>query len=165
MQLMKRITLHFPTFCCDLSLNLNWFSNEKFSKSLNCICFGPDNSTLIQDSMSELTMYKDDLETKLAPYTQEAAERMAIDLQKMGDKLREHMSEAREQMEKYSVELQTMMEQNADDVRARVSAYNRKLKKRLTKDTEAIKRWVRATGGGGETPEQAIMMRYQYQNM
>lgn len=91
-------------------------------------------------------MYKDDLQTKLAPYTQEAAEHLAVDLQKLGGKLREHMSEAQEQMEKYGLELQTMMEQNAEDVRARVTAYTRKLKKRLNKDTQEIKRWVKQRG-------------------
>lgn len=100
------------------------------------------NSTLIQDSMSELSMYKDDVQTKLAPYAQEAGEHLAADLQKLANKLRDHMMEGREQMDKYSQELQTMMEQNADDVRTRVSAYTRKLKKRLNKDTQEIKRWV-----------------------
>lgn len=99
----------------------------------------PD-STLIQDSMAELSIYKDDLQTKLGPYTQEAGERLGTDLQKLFDKLRDHMIDGREQMEKYSLELTTMMEQNADDVRVRVTAYTRKLKKRLSKDTEEIKR-------------------------
>lgn len=107
------------------------------------------DSTLIQDSMSELTMYRDDLQTKLAPYTQDAAERLAKDLQNLADKLRGHMIEARKQMEIYSTELQTMMEQNADDVRARVFTYTRKIKKRLNKDTQDIKRWVKQ-GGWGE---------------
>ncbi|XP_041665539.1 apolipoprotein Ea [Cheilinus undulatus] len=98
--------------------------------------------TLIQDSMSELSMYKDDLQIKLAPFAQEAGERLGTDLAQMIQKLRDHMLEAREQMGKYSLELQTMMEQNVDDVSVRVNAYTRKLKKRLSKDTQEIKRHV-----------------------
>lgn len=101
------------------------------------------NSTLIQDSMSELAIYKEDVQTKLAPYTQEAVERFSTDMQKMTNRLHDNMISARDQMAKYSTELQTMMEQNADDVRARVATYTRKMKKRLMKDTEEIKRWVR----------------------
>lgn len=104
--------------------------------------FAP-NSTLIQDSMSELAMYKEDIETKLTPYTHEAAERFSTDMQKMTNRLHEHMTSARDQMTRYSSELHTMVEQNADDVKARVATYTRKLKKRLTKDSEEIKRWVR----------------------
>jgi len=98
--------------------------------------------TLIQDSMSELAVYKDDLQTRVAPYTQEAAERLGKDLQLLVDKLRDRLTEAREQMDKYSQELKTVMEQNVDDVTVRVSAYTRKLKKRLNKDTQEIKRHV-----------------------
>uniref|UniRef100_A0A8C9X6W8 Apolipoprotein Ea n=1 Tax=Sander lucioperca TaxID=283035 RepID=A0A8C9X6W8_SANLU len=98
--------------------------------------------TLIQDSMAELAMYKDDLQTKLAPFTQDAAETLGKDLQELFNRLGDHMSQAREQMEKYAQELQTMMELNADDVSVRISAYTRKLKKRLNKDTQDIKRVV-----------------------
>ena len=103
-------------------------------------------STLIQDSMDELTVYRQDMQTKLAPYTQEAAQRLGDDLEWLGKKLRIHMEDGREQMEKYSAELQTMMEQNADDVRVRVSAYTRKMKKRLNKDAQEIKTWVVYSG-------------------
>lgn len=115
------------------------FCNRIGEKLLTLGCVS-SNSTLIQDSMSELTMYKEDVQTKLAPYTQEAAERFSTDMQKMTTRLHDHMTSARDQMTKYSSELQTMMEQNADDVRARVATYTRKLKKRLMKDTEEIKR-------------------------
>ncbi|XP_027891043.1 apolipoprotein Ea [Xiphophorus couchianus] len=98
--------------------------------------------TLIQDSMSELALYRDDMQTKLAPYTHEAAERFGKDLQLLVDRLRGHMTDARGQMENYLQEFQTMMEQNADDVKARVSTYTRKLKKRLQKDTQDIQRHV-----------------------
>lgn len=98
------------------------------------------NSTLIQDSMAELAMYKDDLQTKLTPYTQQAAERFGKDLQLLAERLGGHMTDAREQMENYLQELQTMVEQNADDVKARVSTYTRKLRKRLQKDTQDIQR-------------------------
>lgn len=102
--------------------------------------------------MSELAMYKDDLEIKLAPYTQESAERLGMELQKLFSKLQEHMLSGREQMLKYSEELQTMMEQNTDDVKVRVSAYTRKMKKRLNKDTQEIKRWVKSTGAEQRSP-------------
>ncbi|XP_060949370.1 apolipoprotein Ea [Limanda limanda] len=100
--------------------------------------------TLIQDSMSELAVYRQDMQTKLAPITQEAAERLGDDLDWLSKKLRVHMDDGREQMEKYSVELQTMLEQNAEDVRVRVSAYTRKMKKRINKDAEEIKSQVAA---------------------
>ena len=85
-------------------------------------------------------MYKDDLHTKVAPYTQEAAERLGQDLQLMANKLGDHMAEARQQMNTYAQELQTMVELNVDDVKNRVSIYTRKLNKRLLKDTEDMKR-------------------------
>ncbi|KAI4818198.1 hypothetical protein KUCAC02_011552 [Chaenocephalus aceratus] len=95
--------------------------------------------SLIYDSMSELTQYREDLKTKLGPYTLEAAGTLGRDLQRTFGKLDWHLLEAREQMKKYRLELTTMMEQNTDDVMVRVSAYSRKLKKRLNKDTESIK--------------------------
>lgn len=82
-------------------------------------------------------MYTEALRTKLAPYTQE---RLTKDLQKLGDKLREHLSDAGAQMQKYRLELQAMMEQNIDDVSVKFSTYSRKLRKRLGKDTQEIKR-------------------------
>ncbi|XP_033950927.1 apolipoprotein Ea [Pseudochaenichthys georgianus] len=98
--------------------------------------------SLIYDSMSELTQYREDLKTKLGPFTLEAAGSLGRDLQRTFGKLDWHLLEAREQMKKYRLELTTMMEQNTDDVRVRVSAYSRKLKKRLNKDTQSIKRTV-----------------------
>lgn len=90
--------------------------------------------------MSELVSYKQDVETKLAPFAQESAERWNRDLEHLTARLRDHMTEAQEQMDKYAQELQTMMEQNADDVRTRLNSYTRKMKKRLNKDTQDIKR-------------------------
>ncbi|XP_034017415.1 apolipoprotein Ea [Thalassophryne amazonica] len=97
-------------------------------------------STLIQDSMSELAMYRDDLQTKLAPYTQAAGERMSEDLKQLYLKVQDHMNNAKNQMANYGQELQSMVEQNTEDFNARVSTYTRKLKKRLNKDMQEIKK-------------------------
>lgn len=94
--------------------------------------------TLIQDSMSELAMYKENLQNRLAPSAQMTGEQLMTDMQVLVDKLIRHMRESQEQLDKYSHEFQTMMQQNVDDVRTRLSAYTRKLKKRLAKDTQEI---------------------------
>uniref|UniRef100_A0A3Q3JJD3 Apolipoprotein Ea n=1 Tax=Monopterus albus TaxID=43700 RepID=A0A3Q3JJD3_MONAL len=98
--------------------------------------------TLVQDSMSELAMYRDDLQNKLAPYAQETAERLGKDLQLLAGRLHNQMAETREQLVQYTQEAQTMMEQDADDSKLRVSTYSQKLNKRLNKDMEEIKKHV-----------------------
>nr|XP_057903177.1 apolipoprotein Ea isoform X2 [Doryrhamphus excisus]XP_057903178.1 apolipoprotein Ea isoform X2 [Doryrhamphus excisus]XP_057903179.1 apolipoprotein Ea isoform X2 [Doryrhamphus excisus]XP_057903180.1 apolipoprotein Ea isoform X2 [Doryrhamphus excisus] len=98
--------------------------------------------TLIQDSMAELDAYREDLEIKLAPYTQETAKRLGSELRGLAEHLYDHMIMYRDQMETYSQELNTLVKQNADDIRLKVSAYTRKMKKRLSKDTMEIKTHV-----------------------
>lgn len=100
------------------------------------------SSTLISDSMADLQTYIDDVKTKLAPYTDEMAQRVHDDLQLLSNKLRVHMEEAKERITEYSQELQTMVEQNADGLNNKVNTYIHKLKKRLNKDTQEIKKWV-----------------------
>ncbi|KAG9334613.1 hypothetical protein JZ751_007436 [Albula glossodonta] len=95
--------------------------------------------TLITDTMAELTIYRDDLQTKLGPYAQDTANQMSEDLQLLFNKLQADMIDAKERSTQYVHELKTMMEQNVDDVKNRVSTYTRKLKKRLGKDTEEIR--------------------------
>ncbi|XP_077599808.1 apolipoprotein Ea [Stigmatopora nigra] len=99
---------------------------------------GRELDTLIQDSVAELTVYRSDLETKLAPYTKQAIGRLGGDLQGMAEIVSERMNNVREQMDKYGQELRTMVEQNSDDVRVRAATYVRKMKKRLNKEATEI---------------------------
>ncbi|XP_054620152.1 apolipoprotein Ea isoform X2 [Dunckerocampus dactyliophorus] len=98
--------------------------------------------TLIQDSMAELDVYRGELESKLAPYTQETAKRLGNELRGLAEHLYDHMIMYRDQMEAYTQDLNTLVKQNADDIRLKVSAYTRKMKKRLSKDTMDIKTHV-----------------------
>ncbi|XP_064155629.1 apolipoprotein Eb [Anguilla rostrata] len=95
--------------------------------------------TLITDTMDELVIYRDDIQSKLAPFARETSEKVRDDLQLLINKLYTDMSDARDRSTQYVNEMKTMMEQNADDIMNRVSAYTRKLKKRLHKDSEEIR--------------------------
>ncbi|KAM6935097.1 apolipoprotein Eb [Lycodopsis pacificus] len=98
--------------------------------------------TLITDSMAELALYRDDINTKLTPYTDTTTGQLSQDLQLLANKLQKDMLDAKERSADYLAELKTMMEQNTGDVRGRISTYSHKLKKRLNKDTEAIRNAV-----------------------
>ncbi|KAI4884669.1 hypothetical protein NFI96_034283 [Prochilodus magdalenae] len=95
--------------------------------------------TLITDTMAELNVYREDIETKLGPY---ATGQVKQDLELLTSKLQSDMVDAKERATLYLREMKTMMEQNADDVKNRLSTYTRKLKKRLSKDTEEIRNTV-----------------------
>ncbi|KAG7278780.1 hypothetical protein CRUP_019086 [Coryphaenoides rupestris] len=86
--------------------------------------------TLTQDTMSELALYRDNLNTKLVPFTQERAEELARDLQLMGDKLQTNMAEASVRAADYSQELRNVLEQSASDLSATFNTYARKIRKR-----------------------------------
>lgn len=90
--------------------------------------------------MAELTVYKDNIQTKLGPYGQDIAGQLSQDIQLLANRLQTDMMDAKERSTQYADELRAMMEQNADDVHNRVNAYTRKLKKRLNKDTEEIRK-------------------------
>lgn len=90
----------------------------------------------------ELQMYKDDLNSKLAPYAQETAKKFNEDVQLLANKLRTHMEDAKDRVNEYTEELRTIMEQNADEVKNRVNTYAKKLKKRFNKDVQEINKWV-----------------------
>lgn len=98
------------------------------------------SSTLITDTMAELGKYRDDIQTKLIPYTETSTGQMSQDLQLLVNKLQKDMLDAKERSTEYLGELKTMMEQNSDDVRSRITAYTNKLKKRLNKDAEEIRK-------------------------
>lgn len=90
--------------------------------------------------MAELTAYKDDIQTKITPYTETSTAQLTQDMQLLANKLQKDMVDAKERSTEYLGELKTMMEQNTDDVRNRISTYTHKLKKRLNKDTEEIRK-------------------------
>ncbi|XP_041708329.1 apolipoprotein Eb [Coregonus clupeaformis] len=98
--------------------------------------------TLITDTVAELTVYREDIQTKLGPYAQDTAGLLGQDLQLLTTKLQTDMVDAKERSTQYLGELKTMIEQNADDVHNRGNTYIRKLKKRLNKDTEEIRNTV-----------------------
>lgn len=97
-------------------------------------------STLITDTMAELTKYKGDIESKMLPLTETSNLQMTQDLQLLVNRLHKDMLDAKERSTQYLGELQTMMDQNSEDVRSRIGAYTNKLKKRLNKDTEEIRK-------------------------
>lgn len=90
--------------------------------------------------MAELATYRDDIQTKLSPYTESSTGQLTQDLQLLANKLQQDMLDAKERSTQYVGELKTMVEQNADDVHSRINAYTHKLKKRLNKDTEEIRK-------------------------
>uniref|UniRef100_A0A8C3GA25 Apolipoprotein Ea n=1 Tax=Cyclopterus lumpus TaxID=8103 RepID=A0A8C3GA25_CYCLU len=119
-EVVNRFNDYFRDQICKADEVMTDIKNSQISRELD---------TLIQDSMSELAMYKDDLQAKVVPYSQDAADKLGRDLQELTNRLGDHMSEARDQMEKSGKELQSVMEQNVEDVRFRLSAYTRKLRK------------------------------------
>lgn len=98
------------------------------------------SSTLITDTMAELAKYRDDVQTKMMPLTETSAGLMSQDLQLLINRLQRDMLDAKERSADYLGELKTMMEQNSDDVRSRINTYTNKLRKRLNKDTEEIRK-------------------------
>lgn len=90
--------------------------------------------------MAELAKYRDDIQTKMMPLTETSAGLMSQDLQLLVNRLQRDMLDAKERSTDYLGELKTMMEQNSDDVRSRISTYTNKLRKRLNKDTEEIRK-------------------------
>ncbi len=96
--------------------------------------------TLITDTMAELTTYRDDIQTKLLPLTESSTGQLTQDLQLLISRLHKDMLDAKERSTEYLGELKTMMEQNSDDVHGRISTYTTKLRKRLNKDTEEIRK-------------------------
>lgn len=88
--------------------------------------------------MAELSKYKDDVQTKLAPYTESSGTQLSQDVQLLFNKLQKDMTDAKVRSTEYLGELKSLMEQNREDVRSRMNTYTNKLKKRLNKDAEEI---------------------------
>uniref|UniRef100_H3CLP5 Apolipoprotein Ea n=1 Tax=Tetraodon nigroviridis TaxID=99883 RepID=H3CLP5_TETNG len=94
--------------------------------------------TLITDAMAELTKYREDIQTKLAPFTDSSSGLLTQDMQLLFNRLQKDMTEAKDRSTEYLQELKSLMEQNSDDARQRMSTYTGKLRKRLDKDTKEI---------------------------
>ena len=90
--------------------------------------------------MAELAVYRDDIQAKLTPYTQSSTGQLSEDLQLLANRLQKDMVDAKERSTVYLGELQTMVEQNSEDVQNRAKTYSNKLRKRLNKDTEEIRK-------------------------
>lgn len=88
--------------------------------------------------MSELALYRDNLNTKLGPFTQERAMELAQDLQLLGAKLQTNMADASERATDYSQELRNVLGQSASDLSNTFNAYARKIRKRVNKDKDAV---------------------------
>lgn len=89
--------------------------------------------------MAELTKYREDIQTKLAPYTDISSGQLSQDMQLLFNRLQKDMTEAKDRSTEYVRELKSMMEQNSEDARSRMITYTNKLRKRLDKDTEEIR--------------------------
>lgn len=89
--------------------------------------------------MAELTKYKDDVQAKLAPYT-DSSSQVSQDMQLLFTRLQKDMEDAKDRSTEYLGELRSMMDSNHDDVRSRMTTYTNKLRKRLNKDTEEIRK-------------------------
>lgn len=88
--------------------------------------------------MAELTKYREDIQTKLAPFTDSSSGLLTQDMQLLFNRLQKDMTEAKDRSTEYLQELKSLMEQNSDDARQRMSTYTGKLRKRLDKDTKEI---------------------------
>lgn len=88
--------------------------------------------------MAELNKYKEEVQTKVAPYTESSSGQLAQDMQLLVNRLQKDMTDAKVRSTDYLEELKALMEQNSDDVRGRMTVYTNKLKKRLNKDAEEI---------------------------
>ncbi|XP_028820492.1 apolipoprotein Ea [Denticeps clupeoides] len=112
---------------------------EEMKKTLQSSEINQEFDNLISNTMSELSMYRDDLHNKLGPLAKNTAELLQQDFLLLADKLEADMKDAKERTVMYTTELQTLVEQNTAEVRNRLNTYTRKLKKRLGKDTEEFR--------------------------
>lgn len=90
--------------------------------------------------MSELSTYRDDINTKLGPFADDTTGQLTQDLQLLSTRLHSDMLNAKQRSGQYLEEMKSLVEQNMEDVHTRLSTYTRKLKKRLNKDTEEIRK-------------------------
>ncbi|XP_029959175.1 apolipoprotein Eb [Salarias fasciatus] len=95
--------------------------------------------TLISDTMAELEVYRDDIQNKLAPFTQTSASQMTEDMTLLFDKLQRDMIEAKDRQLEYLGEFKGMVETNTDDIRNKITTFTNKLSKRLRKDASEIR--------------------------
>ncbi|KAJ8005267.1 hypothetical protein DPEC_G00144860 [Dallia pectoralis] len=98
--------------------------------------------TLISETTAELAVYRDNVQTKLVPYTEETAGQLGQDLHLLTTKLEKDMLEAKKRTTQYLEDIKTMMNQDAGNAQTHIENYTRKLKKRLDKDTEEIRNTV-----------------------
>lgn len=90
--------------------------------------------------MTELDTYKDNIQTKLVPYTETSTAQLTQDIQLMINRLQKDMLDAKERGTEYHRELQAMVDHNTGDIHGRLNTFIHKLQKRLNKDTEEIRK-------------------------
>lgn len=110
-----------------------------FSCPTTAFCFS-SSSTLITNTMTELDTYKDNIQTKLVPYTETSTAQLTQDIQLMINRLQKDMLDAKERGTEYHRELQAMVDHNTGDIHGRLNTFIHKLQKRLNKDTEEIRK-------------------------
>lgn len=121
-------------------LVFSWFQDQTWARTMLTILMLSAHSTLITETMAELAKYREDIHTKIIPYSETSTSQLTQELQLLANKLEKDMLDAKDRSTEYLGELKAMVEQNSDDVRNRVSAYTNKLRKRLIKDTEEIRK-------------------------
>ena len=90
--------------------------------------------------MAELAEYRKDITTKLGPYADDTKGQLTQDMQLLVDRLQADMTDAKEKSGQYLEEVRALVELNAEEANTRLGTYTRKLKKRLSKDTEEIRK-------------------------
>uniref|UniRef100_A0A803JY40 Apolipoprotein E n=1 Tax=Xenopus tropicalis TaxID=8364 RepID=A0A803JY40_XENTR len=95
---------------------------------------------LIKDTMEELSIYAEDMKSKVSPMAQDAQQRFTEEVSALADKLKSDMEDTKNKAIQYSGDLRMMFDQNIEDVQGKVNMYMKKLKKRLSKDSEDLKK-------------------------
>lgn len=98
--------------------------------------------TLITDTMAELETYKNNIQTKLVPYTETSTAQLSQDVQLLINRLQKDMLDAKDRGTEYHSELQAMVDHNTGDLESRMNNFIHKLQKRLNKDIEEIRNTV-----------------------
>lgn len=90
--------------------------------------------------MAELETYKNNIQTKLVPYTETSTAQLSQDVQLLINRLQKDMLDAKERGTEYHSELQAIVDHNTGDLESRINTFIHKLQKRLNKDIEEIRK-------------------------
>ncbi|XP_006901323.1 PREDICTED: apolipoprotein E [Elephantulus edwardii] len=114
-------------------------------------------TTLMDETMKELSAYKAELKTQLGPVAEQTRVRLAKELQAAQDRLAADMEDVRNRLVQYRSEAQTVLGQSAEEMRARLASHLRKTRKRLVRDFEDLqKRLAVYRNGALEGAERSV---------